>query len=36
MDIPQFYQVHMGDADFENIDYRVRVLPFWKFTEELV
>lgn len=36
MDIPKFYQVHMGDSDFENIDYRVRVLPFWKFTEELV
>ncbi len=36
MDIPKFYQVNMGDSDFENIDYRVRVLPFWKFTEELV
>lgn len=36
MDIPKFYQVHMGDADFENIDYRVRVLPFHKFTEEFV
>lgn len=30
-DIPIFYQVHMGSKDFENIDFKTRVLPFTKF-----
>lgn len=33
--IPKFYQVHMGDADFEVPDCRARVIPFNKWTEIL-
>ncbi len=33
IDIPVFYQVHTGSADFEQQG--VRVLPLWKFSKEL-
>jgi hypothetical protein len=29
-DIPQFYQVHLGDRDYEIADAKARVLPFTK------
>lgn len=35
LDIPVFYQVHLGNKDFENMEYRARVLPFIKFSQEL-
>lgn len=34
-DIPIFYQVHLGTKDYENLDYRTRVLPFNKFALEM-
>lgn len=36
MDIPKFYQVHLGEEYFENITYRTTVIPFLKFTEQLL
>jgi hypothetical protein len=33
--IPVFYQVHLSTSDFENRDFRVRVLPFLKFVSEI-
>lgn len=35
-EIPRFYQVHMGDRDYEIKDRRVRVLPFWVFAAEIL
>ncbi|RWX49023.1 hypothetical protein VT98_10872 [Candidatus Electrothrix communis] len=35
-DIPCFYQVHTGQDDYEIADLRVRVLPFTRFTEEVL
>ncbi|MCI5064696.1 ATP-binding protein [bacterium] len=34
-DIPQFYQVHLGEKDYENAEHRIRVLPFEKFARIL-
>ena len=34
-DIPRFYQVHLGIADFGDADTDARVLPFWTFCSEL-
>ena len=34
-DIPSFYQVHMGEADFGDAQTGVRVLPFATFCREL-
>ena len=34
-DIPRFYQVHLGTADFGDADTGTRVLPFWTFCAEL-
>lgn len=34
-EIPQFYQVHMGDLDVEFSEHRARVLPFHRFVEIL-
>ncbi|OFZ12228.1 MAG: AAA family ATPase [Bdellovibrionales bacterium RBG_16_40_8] len=33
--IPQFYQVHRGQRDFEDKDAKIRVLPFYRFCKEL-
>lgn len=35
-DIPIFYQVHLEDADYENLEYRTRVMPFHKFAIEIL
>ncbi len=35
LDIPQFYQVHLGDADYENSKFRTRVIPFIKLAQLL-
>jgi predicted AAA+ superfamily ATPase len=35
LSIPTFYQVHRGKRDFENRRYRVRVLPYGRFTQTL-
>jgi len=35
LDIPLFYQVHLGNKDFKNSEYRARVLPFTRFCREL-
>ena len=34
-DIPRFYQVHLGTADFGDADTGTRVLPFWTFCAEM-
>lgn len=34
--IPMFYQVHMGDKDYEMKDMKVRVLPFRIFASEIL
>lgn len=34
-EIPQFYQVHLGDLDVEFSEHRARVLPFHRFAEIL-
>ncbi|MFH1729711.1 MAG: AAA family ATPase [Pseudomonadota bacterium] len=34
--IPQFYQVHLGDDDYEKKELRTHVIPFHKFSEILV
>ena len=34
-DIPRFYQVHLGTADFGDADTDTRVLPFWTFCAEM-
>ena len=34
-EIPRFYQVHLGTADFGDADTGTRVLPFWTFCGEL-
>ncbi|MBF0361585.1 MAG: ATP-binding protein [Oligoflexia bacterium] len=35
--IPVFYQLHMGKSNYENSDYRCKVMPFLKFAlEELI
>lgn len=34
-DIPIFYQVHLDLKDYENLDYRTRVMPFNKFALEM-
>ena len=34
-DIPRFYQVHLGHADFGDAATDTRVLPFWTFCVEL-
>lgn len=34
--IPLFYQVHLGKRDEEDKDYRARILPFERFSRELV
>ncbi|MCZ0933120.1 MAG: ATP-binding protein [Oligoflexia bacterium] len=31
--IPEFYQVHLGNKDFGSADVEGRVLPFWKFCQ---
>lgn len=33
--IPQFYQVHLGDRDYQDKETGIRVLPFLKFCKEL-
>ncbi len=33
-DIPMFYQVHLGSSDYQ-VEKKIRVLPFWKFVNEL-
>jgi len=33
--IPQFYQVHLGTRDYGDAERDVRVLPFWKFAQEM-
>ncbi|HLG20102.1 MAG TPA: ATP-binding protein [Bdellovibrionota bacterium] len=33
--IPRFFQVHLGDRDFEDSSGRIRVLPFLKFCREM-
>ena len=35
-DIPCFYQVHTGQADYEVADLRARVLPFTRFAKEVL
>lgn len=35
-DIPIFYQVHLDTKDYENLDYRTRVMPFNKFALEML
>ena len=34
-EIPRFYQVHLGSADFGDAASATRVLPFWTFCNEL-
>lgn len=34
--IPIFYQLHLGNSDYENLEYRTRVMPFNKFALELL
>lgn len=34
-DIPYFYQVHLGEKDYEIPEFRTRVLPFRKFSQIL-
>ena len=34
-DIPRFYQVHLGTADFGDADTDTRVLPLWTFCAEM-
>ena len=34
-DIPAFYQVHLGERDFDDVMTGVRVLPFTTFCVEL-
>ena len=34
--IPRFYQVHLGSRDFGDEDKGTRVLPFWKFCQEII
>lgn len=33
-DIPRFYQVHRGSADYGNAETSARILPFTRFCEE--
>ena len=33
--VPQFYQVHLGEADFVSKDTEIRVLPFHVFCAEM-
>ena len=35
-EIPYFYQVHMGNDDYEVADFRARILPFTKFANEVL
>ncbi len=35
-EIPHFYQVHMGNDDYEISDLRTRVLPFTRFAAEVL
>ena len=34
-DIPAFYQVHLGERDYGNMESGTRVLPFTTFCKEL-
>jgi len=34
--IPYFYQVHMGNADYEIADLQTRILPFTRFVSEVL
>jgi hypothetical protein len=35
-EIPIFYQVHMGNEEYEVTDLRTRVIPFTKFASEVL
>ncbi len=35
-EIPRFFQVHMGEDDYEVADLRVRVMPFTRFAAEVL
>ena len=35
LSIPNYFQVHLGTEDFENKEYKVRIVPWHKFVREL-